>query len=364
MLIKKGFIKNADIHCFGNKVFLRRDEFIEMYDIDSMDFVQIRKSCKRFIANNDSVLFIVDDYGQKELYNIANRENEYSFISGIDDVVWFYDGYLVNRFYSENFTNEYLGLYDVTKNGYKWQREIHFSISKIENDILIISDAVNLTAIQLENGIELWTTKISQYKDFGDSYSPNSAKFQRIIGVFNSIIWVTLNSGILLGFSFDTGEKKYEISIPVKNPETIAFSNDYYWIGRYHQLDKTNGKLFGLRGNFYWEIDLANPAGMYEVFDISETCKKNGIRADMPVYEWPVQGNEILFGEIFDSPKNAGLNNVGIFNRDTKQIVWAERIGEEGEFLPVIQKLEMQDNKLYVQDGQNTLYVYERAADN
>ncbi len=272
----------------------------------------------------------------------------------------------------ETLTNESV-IFSIKENDFYKNYKLHFVTNEriyVGNDIFgylvnefrVIYKGASIQVYNLINEL-IW-----QHELLKDNYlwsdneqtKNNLGEFERIVGVHNNVLWITLNSGKLLGFYLETGEIMFDIYLPNNSPENLVFFGNYYWIGRYHQIDKNQGKLFGLRGNFYWEIDLANPTETYEVFDISETCKQNNIRADMPAYEWPTQGNEILFGEIFESPKNPGLNNVGIFDRGAKQIVWTERIGEEGDFLPVIQKLEMLNDKLYIQDGQNNLFIYER----
>jgi outer membrane protein assembly factor BamB len=274
----------------------------------------------------------------------------------------------VNILVSEVINNDKRNLvaFDFDTKIEKWKLDFSSTLILFDETIFVIQFSENLSkkiflSINLFNGDYKWIynidAKVIWNREYEDSTRP---EFERIAGSLNGIVWLSLTSGRLIALSNSTGELLYNITEPNIKPDNLFFTDDYYWIGRYHQLDKNQGKLFGLRGNFYWEIDLANPTETYEVFDISESCKKNGIRADMPTYEWPVQGNEILFGEIFESPKNEKLNNVGLFNRDTKQIIWTDRIGEEGEFLPVIQKLEMQDDRLFILDGKNTLFIYER----
>ncbi|WP_221391417.1 hypothetical protein [Dyadobacter sp. NIV53] len=199
-----------------------------------------------------------------------------------------------------------------------------------------------------------WYTK-NNYENEPDELQ--KGEISRIIGEYAGTLWVALNSGLILGLETESGKLVYELSHPNNHdqngtPFGPAIST---------QLDERNGVLFGLRNKCYWEIDLADPQNRYQFYDVSQSCNAWHISADMPVREWSWCKNNIYFGEIYDSPHDQNLNNVGVFDRIKKEVISAMRIGEGGrrDVLPNIQKIQFESGCLYVLDGRKVLHILE-----
>lgn len=220
-----------------------------------------------------------------------------------------------------------------------------------------------ITNINDRSGIELWNHYLpdqkydwytkSNYENGPDEL--HKGEISRIIGEYAGTLWIALNSGLLLGLESDSGKLVYELSHPNNHDQ----DGTPFGPAINTQLDEINGILFGLRNKCYWEIDLADPQSKYRLYDISESCNTWRISADMPVREWSWLGNNIYFGEIYDSPHDQNLNNVGVFNRIKKEVVSAMRIGEGGrrDVLPNIQKIQFESGRLYVLDGRKVLHI-------
>lgn len=199
-----------------------------------------------------------------------------------------------------------------------------------------------------------WYTK-SNYENAPDEL--NKGEILRIIGEYAGTLWIVLNSGLLLGLNNETGELVHELMFPNNYPnEGQPFNRAINT-----QLDKEKGVLFGLRNNYYWEIDLNHPETGYYLYDVAESCESWHISADMPVREWSWVGDRIYFGEIYDSPHNPNLNNVGIFDRERKEVTYAMRMGDGGkhDVTPNIQKIQFESGRLYVLDGRKVLHILE-----
>ncbi len=199
-----------------------------------------------------------------------------------------------------------------------------------------------------------WYTK-SNYEN-----APNELRkgeISGIIGFYSETLWIVLNSGVILGLANDTGKLTYELV----QPNNYGESKEPFNPAINTQIDSERGILFGLRNKYYWEIDLLGPENTYLLYDISASCDNWNISADMPLREWSWFEDKIYFGEIYDSPHNQNLNNVGVFDRKTREVVYAMRIGEGGrrDMLPNIQKIQFEAGRLYVLDGRQVLHILE-----
>lgn len=191
-----------------------------------------------------------------------------------------------------------------------------------------------------------------------------AAEILRIIGVYEGVLWVVLNSGHLIGLSETTGELVAELSDiqfinfkPTQSELISHYINEKQNInefGKYLQLDAEKGVLFGLYSKFYYEIDLNATPKNLQIYDISDTCDEFQITPKMPGYEKAWEGDEIFFGQI-----DTQANTVGIFNRKQKEITWAARVGQVVDWRPIVQKIDYAAGRLYVLDGENTLHVFE-----
>jgi hypothetical protein len=221
----------------------------------------------------------------------------------------------------------------------------------------------DLQCINKVNGETIWqyTVPIDYgYNDgLGSSYN---GEVQRIIGEYNKILWIAINSGILVGLDINTGEELYKITSPdneLSNYE-VPIKTGYYFFGLYSTLDKDKGVFFGIAGyNHYWEIDVSNGRlPIFTLFDITDSLRNSGITYVSNIgYDMPYMGKYILVQhqriKDFDSA-------VAIFNREIKQIVWCS-ISDlpERPYFGDIKKMELRHNKIFVLEKSGDFYIFD-----
>jgi hypothetical protein len=253
-------------------------------------------------------------------------------------------------------------LFDIEKKEVIWKIDKYFSFQIFENELLIDTEKNKIIRYDFHTGDPLWQYTLLEGKydwEDGGGYA-HKGEVERIIGIHESILWVSLNSGRLLGLSIENGKLHFNISQPNQYPNAYVFreENKYLWYGRHWQLDTEKGVLFGLTSCYYFELDFNNPNETFALYDISAICEQHHIKANMAVLEWSWQGDEIFFG---DTDFDKGPSYIGIFNRKTREITWTSReLGEDGVFKG-INKIDYQDNRLYVLDRASTLHIFEES---
>ncbi|WP_428654252.1 hypothetical protein [Runella sp.] len=328
------FIQGREINSFLN------DDFDEIFTLPTLLDYQV-VDCRDYYL-------ITTNFEYTKIY----REG--------DEVLNLYNyGYLLNYenvFLLENYETNVIQLFDIKSNIFspthikKWGQPFW-------GTSLFIKEKKVLVSYSLTDFSPLWQYELPEsLYDWADRFGTNyKAEIERIIGVYEDILWVALSSGRLLGLSVGNGKTLYDLAAPANFEE--YFPNSPLQFGANHsQLDGQIGKLFGLRLNYYWEINLSNPTNEYILYDITETLKEKQLTAKHIEYStW--QGDEIVFYEwsFAQDPSYAG-----IFNRQTRQITWTSReLGEEGVFKG-IHKIEYHQNRLYVLDRAGTLRIFER----
>ncbi|WP_428654248.1 hypothetical protein [Runella sp.] len=332
------FIQGREINSFLN------DDFDEIFTLPTLLDYQV-VDCRDYYL-------ITTNFEYTKIY----REG--------DEVLKLYNyGYLLNHenvFLLENYETNVIQLFDIKSNIFsptyikKWGQPFWGTSLFIKEKKVLVSysltDFSPLWQYELPESLYNWTD--------GGGYA-HKGEIERIIGIYEEILWVSLNSGRLLGINAGTGVLLYNISQPNQYPEGYVFREEtkYLWYGRHWQLDSQKGILFGLTSCYYFELDLNKPNETFALYDISATCEQHRIKANMPVLEWSWQGDEIFFGE---TDFGKGASYAGIFNRQIRQITWTSReLGEEGVFKG-INKIEYQANRLYVLDRAGTLHIFER----
>lgn len=349
---KVSFYKNEQSGIFlqGNgKIGLLNRNLDFEYELLNLNDYQIVGHSKSYLVatNFELTKFFKDG---KEILCLSN----YGYISNMEDL------FLVEDYESGNILSFNLGyesiLFEPTEikqwGQVLWKKNVYVRTKN------------KLTSYSLSDFNPLWQYDLPESYNWSDGGGyAHKGEVERIIGVYDGVLWFSLNSGRLLGLATEHGKLLYAISQPVIYPDGYVFreENKYLWYGRHWQLDTENGVLFGLTSCYYFELDLKSPNETFALYDVSVSCEQHSIKANMPVLEWSWQGDEIFFG---DTDFRNQPSYVGIFNRQTRQITWTSReLGEEGTFKG-INKVEYQDNRLYVLDRTSTLHIFERDSTN
>lgn len=362
---------NVDFYLFNNFLYLlEASELYKVIDVNPLSKDQLKISPIKYVLGDEKgIVVIKDDTGGKCYIRHNNPYNPIEFNTGIDDSWELHGEQLVNRTFNEDFNEEFLGVYNIDKQEYIWKSNQFFSIKKVFGSNIFLAKENHVWLIELHTGKCVWDKSFdNEFQWRAKSVYENAGEILHVplvinlIGVHENIFWLALDSGRLVGLGLHTGEIIYNLLHPVKYPPNFdkEMNSDNNILLRKTQLDVEKGNLFGLDQHYYWEIDLTNPERSFELFDISDECERNKIHADKPGYEWPVGKEEIYFAEIRNSERDSKRNSVGRFNRKTKTIEWAARIGEKGEYAPIVHKMDYYDNFFYVQDGKATLNVFQK----
>jgi hypothetical protein len=223
-------------------------------------------------------------------------------------------------------------------------------------------DSEMLALYNNNTGEEEW--KVSDFsafnyetRDFVDeSPEQHKATIHRIVGVYDNVVWITLNSGRLLGYSMIDGKLLYNLALPNYyyngfNPTSFHQS---FCFGSYSQLDEQQGMLFGLLRDEYWEIDLNDPENTFILYSLKESARHFDLTADGNMFQ-PFTNNEIFFYMLY--PKT---NAFGVFDRNLKEIVWAAPVEKSSRGFPSIRKMEYENERLYLLTDNSKIIIYEK----
>lgn len=275
------------------------------------------------------------------------------------------DGYIN---YSNN--TRYLYYYDTQVKVLKKidiQKDIQFnniiSNGHIDGNNFYVIDKKHIIVFSLITNTPIWHYNLPETFDWQrrvasieKPYETTKAEIEKILGVYEGIVYFVLNSGRVVGLDVDTGIELFTKVEP--DSITIAYEKERIYtptiLWQNTQLDAEKGVIFGLLGNFYAEIDLKDPSRTYRVFDMDYSNNTKRIKCT----NWGVCiGDEIFFAETNFAREPA---TVGIFNRKTKQVTWtSDVLGEEGDFSG-LKKLDYANERLYVLDNENTLHIFNR----
>jgi hypothetical protein len=220
---------------------------------------------------------------------------------------------------------------------------------------------LNLLCINKLTGLAVWQYAVPEKYAYQYPLADKRlAEVSRIIGEYKGILWVSLESGRLIGLDIETGVEVRNIHLPNSYPNTLELpeSDGYFHFGKYSTFDKIEGKLFGMAFSYYYEIDLNKIDHNYIVYDIKETLLKRGFHyIDMGGlgYELSFQNEFVLFGY---QQSGTEPSSVGIFNRLTKEVVWSSvKNMTEQPYFKGLRKLIIKNNRIYVLDAEAALHI-------
>ena len=200
-------------------------------------------------------------------------------------------------------------------------------------------------------------TMLWEYSDFheyesGPLREKKVESVAEIFGVAESLLWVQLNGGRIVGLCPDTGGC-------VKNVDHSSFdATDYEQKGLAFSGPKTWGTMFVpdeskivlLPYGEYAEIDLKSERPVMVCYATKQSFKDAGIDCSGRMI---AHGNMIYFCE--------GMSTkVGAFDRDKKELVWYDNLKNYHAKAGMPAKIMATDSHLYFQDNNNNLFVFEK----
>lgn len=217
----------------------------------------------------------------------------------------------------------------------------------LDQDILINSqylDDGRINAYKLLDGSEIWnfdTTTIGTWQDYDGSEKPTQVT--KVLGIYEGIIYIYLNSGKILLLDSDSGEK---ITV-LKNDKHPKFDT----FGDSIELDIESGKLIQLARQDLIEVDLqTREVSMTRIEDMNSSNIENASRI---AYD----NTHIYFTD-----KNA--QTLGALNRYTHKLDWIYKLPQEriskSEQPRFGKDIKLKDNIFYVLDNKNTLHIFDK----
>lgn len=237
--------------------------------------------------------------------------------------------------------------FDLETQEYEWELDFDFrpfchvggivfgSIGRKRNTVVAVSSIEGLVIWNYDlNDLGLWI-----------DYDGQKKKHQvlRALCVYQSSLYLFLNSGKILVLDIATGEK---IAV-LKNDKHPKFDT----FGDSIELDIKSGKLIQLARQDLIEVDLqTREVSMTRIEDMNPQNIENASRI---AYD----NTHIYFTD-----KNA--QTLGAVNRATHKLDWTHKLSQEGvsesEQPRYGRDLKLKEDRLYVLDNKNTLHVFEK----
>ena len=308
-----------------------------------------------FLSSTENQLFMLDKelnmlllgdfyfyFKKEEKYLICDASPPYQLMLVDDDfnVITNVDkGAGANTHYHTVLPKYYL--YNTPKTIDKWQS---------------IDDMTYISTFSITTGKELWSYDIS--KRFPEKFKDlqgreHEVKVSRFMGDEPDKIWLLLWNGAVLVLEGQTGKELALIGRPLSNEFNVSFEESVkYQIGGAGYLDERNKKVISLIDCYYHEINTVT----YELtfLDLREEFEKHSVSS---IGTLSFDDDYIYFY----NKKFMGSNKcckIGILNRKTFKIDWSYDFAtQEGSF-PM--SLEVYNNKIFVVDGSQRLYIFER----
>lgn len=205
-----------------------------------------------------------------------------------------------------------------------------------------------LFCINSQNGEVTWsydTKYFNSWQDYDGSDIPTQV--QKILGVYDDRLFISLTSGKILVLDVLTGEQVALLTND-KNKDQGYFNGHF---SKALELDEKSSMLIQLFNDRYTTLNLKT----YEVTEsiIQEMSDQKLYNMDNFVFD----DEYIYFAEKYNK-------KIGAFNRSTLKLDWLTSLHQENlnniQDEPYGRQLKLHDNRLYVLDIQNTLHIFEK----
>ncbi|MFN7115370.1 MAG: hypothetical protein ACK4TA_01140 [Saprospiraceae bacterium] len=334
-----------------------------LFDKQSLQLTELLTDFKySFIFENKSEIYFVDTTSQ--LYKLSNSKK------------------LTNNFYArKQVENGIVPIYRKIENGYKvldtglfdlssekvifYKENLCSRYSVVNHDTVILEDfnfdsasAYELVCYSINTGEYVWSYNVADLGRYRrNSQSPEEeGKIEKIIGIYNDLLVVTITNFTVLAIDIHTGVLKGKWrdlpegqSYGKSKRTTLVYPFQSF-------IDQTQGKLIGLIGSYYWEIDLYGDS-IY-LYDATEEFDKHQVGTQTSGQITP-QGEHIFFASEYILPSAQRVQKVAAFNRSTKLIDWSYTFEDLAPTVmpkaPVVE-----GDRLYILDTGGTLHVFER----
>jgi len=230
--------------------------------------------------------------------------------------------------------------------------ELEKGFKIIFKDFVIGNLSNVLYAISLQTEKELWNHTLPEKYNWKSGLgNKHERQFDKVIGVYNEKLFVVLNSGIIQIIDVNNGRLIDELIHAKNQNEILPIEKGFERVNIFncYSVFDNQGKIFGTKSKYYWEIDITNHE--FLLYDCTETCNEHQMELDKIA---GFEGDEVYF---YDGGSN---NKFGVFSRSKKEIIWSSEIEETKGLFPAIRDMQYANNKIFVLDLHNTLHIFEQ----
>ncbi|MEE9339174.1 MAG: hypothetical protein V3U87_13935 [Methylococcaceae bacterium] len=244
-----------------------------------------------------------------------------------------------------------------------WTFKPGFEPMLITDKYCIKGTTNGITALNNQTGEELWTYTLPKEFDYLLFSDLIEANISHILGLYNDIIWLALNSGALVGVNSHTGKFVKHITSPDFYSDDCSLDKEGLDKGNgatFHttpQLDTEKGIIFSCIRNMYSEIDLNQESFPYTVWDITKELDiQDSFSNTYPFRVSKIGGvaDDTIY--IYDDSDSQCF---GAFDQNTKKILWSEIFQGENEGWGAIHNLKYASGHLYIHAKvDKSLHIY------
>jgi hypothetical protein len=264
----------------------------------------------------------------------------------------------------EDIFDRQCGVYDIEEKKILW---VNGNVGNpiILNGNLFANLDNKVERFDLNTGSLIWSRLIQEHGKYDNRREMKShdGEVDNFLGIYNGAVWICLKNGLLIGLDIVTGSVLHQVGAPQKYPPELYMLKETieqnFFYNHQSVFDEKNGKIIRVwhagysEAHFDWsfEVDLNKPEPEVVIEKIENTT---GALFSIDGGPSPI----FPFDDEFIYTCNFRDRKIALFNRDSKKIEWVHEIGEgEGSF---ITKMEVKNNRWYIQDYSQTLRVYER----
>lgn len=326
---------------------------------------------KNVCYNNNQIYKKVNDdltqYGDNLFFNY---ENDLKIINLIDNTInTIQDKVIINvlpKYIEKSILideNNNLYLFDkITFNKTELLfRDYDWGYIYIHGNIFFIDIKKRIILYSLKKSSTIWYFDLSILGMWQLDYETQkrAIEVKQFIGVYNGMFWVYLNSNEIIGIDIEKGKLCYRISTikQKKLKGETKFSAEkkgYQLYGCRYILDENRGKIIGLFGDLFYEIDINGKPKVIAYGLKNEFEKKGVVWSDIEISE--IHGNLLYFF-------NYNQLIFAVLNVETKQITYVSEkieVSESSDVFTQLKDLQVSEDKVYVLDSAGTLWIFEK----
>jgi hypothetical protein len=317
------------------------------------------------IINSDGITYI-------DLKN--NIQNKIKNVFGINSFV--NEKEIIYGYPNEDYSGSYVSKVNLKTKEFIWTKKSFFLKTFSWHGLNFVGGK-SIYKLNTDNGETFWQFDLSQLGTWKLNYETEEKRAKEVrqfIGVYNSVLWVYLNSGEIIGIDIENGKLCCQISAVEKKNLTgetnfSAEENGYRLYYCQYILDESQGKIIGLFGDLFYEIDVnsrvqkrlrwrrnTRHSPKTIAYGLKQEFEQKGVI-------WKDIGiNSVLQGTLLYF-YNYNQLVFAILDIGTKQIIYVSekiKVMENSEVFTQLKDLQVSNSNVYVLDSARTLWIFEK----